>query len=327
MPVLSTRNSTLPALISLTALATSNVTVPVFGLGISPRGPSTLPRRPADFIMSGVAITASKSVQPSWIFWTMSSPPTKSAPASCASRTFSPLAITSTRFDLPRPCGSTTVPRTIWSDCFGSTPRFKTSSTVSSNFAKCALRRSSAVSSSRYGRASTSLRARSIFLPPSFELRPIAFLSCCLNSRLRFDFDSHVAGGAHYRANRRFEVRGVQVGQFYFRNFGDLLLCDLRNFVAVWLRRPLHDSSGALQKLGSGRRLQNEGKGAVAVDRHQNRNNHSVRLFRRLRVELLAEIHDVHAVGAKRRAHGRRRRRFRRWQLQLHHRLNFFGHD
>ncbi len=41
------------------------VTVPVFGLGISPRGPSTLPRRPADFIMSGVAMTASKSVQPS----------------------------------------------------------------------------------------------------------------------------------------------------------------------------------------------------------------------------------------------------------------------
>src|ERR1039458_659963 len=39
IPVLSTRNSTLPALISLMAFATSWVTVPVFGLGISPRGP------------------------------------------------------------------------------------------------------------------------------------------------------------------------------------------------------------------------------------------------------------------------------------------------
>src|SRR5580698_5940553 len=58
MPVLSRRNSTLPALISATALATSKVTVPVLGLGIRPRGPRTLPRRPADFIMSGVAITA-----------------------------------------------------------------------------------------------------------------------------------------------------------------------------------------------------------------------------------------------------------------------------
>src|SRR5213078_14160 len=42
MPVLSTRNSTLPALISLTALPISTLTVPVLGFGMSPRGPSTL---------------------------------------------------------------------------------------------------------------------------------------------------------------------------------------------------------------------------------------------------------------------------------------------
>src|SRR5580658_11135583 len=65
--VLSARNSTLPALISFTAAATSWVTVPVLGFGIRPRGPSTLPRRPTDFIMSGVAISASKAVQDS--FW------------------------------------------------------------------------------------------------------------------------------------------------------------------------------------------------------------------------------------------------------------------
>src|ERR1700758_2011083 len=56
MPALSTRNSTLPAFTSLMALATSKVTVPVFGLGIKPRGPSTLPSFPAERIMSGVAI-------------------------------------------------------------------------------------------------------------------------------------------------------------------------------------------------------------------------------------------------------------------------------
>src|ERR1035438_2808074 len=50
--VLSVRNSTLPALVSLTALATSKVTVPVLGLGIRPRGPSTLPRRPTARIRS-----------------------------------------------------------------------------------------------------------------------------------------------------------------------------------------------------------------------------------------------------------------------------------
>src|SRR5262245_64393627 len=44
IPVLSTRNFTLPALISLTALAMSVVTVSVFGFGINPRGHSTLTR-------------------------------------------------------------------------------------------------------------------------------------------------------------------------------------------------------------------------------------------------------------------------------------------
>src|SRR5659263_531895 len=43
---LSTRNSILPPLISVTALATSIVTVPVLGFGMSPRGPRILPRRP-----------------------------------------------------------------------------------------------------------------------------------------------------------------------------------------------------------------------------------------------------------------------------------------
>src|SRR5271163_748017 len=83
------------------------------------------------------------------------------------------LVIASTRFDLPRPCGSTTVPRTIWSDCLESTPKLSTSSTVSSNFTKCALRRSSAASSSLYGRASTNFRALSIFFPPTLALRPM----------------------------------------------------------------------------------------------------------------------------------------------------------
>src|SRR5437763_6715201 len=39
--VLSVRNSTLPALISFTAEATSKVTAPVLGLGLKPPGPST----------------------------------------------------------------------------------------------------------------------------------------------------------------------------------------------------------------------------------------------------------------------------------------------
>src|SRR6478609_57494 len=52
----STRNSILPPLMSVTALATSGVTVPVFGLGMRPRGPRTRPRRPTLPIMSGVEV-------------------------------------------------------------------------------------------------------------------------------------------------------------------------------------------------------------------------------------------------------------------------------
>jgi len=76
IPAFSTRNSTLPPLTSPTALPTSKVTEPALGFGIRPRGPSTRPSLPTERIMSGVATTASKSIQPPTIFSTSSSPPT-----------------------------------------------------------------------------------------------------------------------------------------------------------------------------------------------------------------------------------------------------------
>jgi hypothetical protein len=53
LDVLSILNSTRPALNSLTALAVSWVTVPVFGLGMRPRGPSTLPSLRTSTMASG----------------------------------------------------------------------------------------------------------------------------------------------------------------------------------------------------------------------------------------------------------------------------------
>src|SRR5215217_8056806 len=55
MPYRSTRYSILPRLISSMARPTSCVTVPLLGLGISPRGPSTGPSWPTALIWSGVA--------------------------------------------------------------------------------------------------------------------------------------------------------------------------------------------------------------------------------------------------------------------------------
>ena len=132
---LSTLYSTLPALISLIASATSKVTVPDLGFGIKPLGPKTLPILPTTPIMSGDATMISKSNHPPWIFSINSSPPTKSAPAASASATLSPLVITTILVTLPVPCGSTTAPLTCWSACLGSTPSLTANSTVSSKFA------------------------------------------------------------------------------------------------------------------------------------------------------------------------------------------------
>ncbi|MOA67658.1 hypothetical protein D3C78_1949280 [compost metagenome] len=66
-------------------------------------------------MMSGVAISRSKSIQPPSILAISSSEPTMSAPAASASLTRSPLVITATRTVLPVPAGSTTVERTCWS--------------------------------------------------------------------------------------------------------------------------------------------------------------------------------------------------------------------
>ena len=147
LPVLSTRNSILPALISRTALVTSIVTVPAFGFGIRPRGPRIRPSAPSWPIMSGVATITSHSSQPSLSFW-MNSTPTKSAPAASASLARSPWVTTSTRTLLPVPCGSTTVPRTTWSACRGSTPSRTATSTVSLNLANEAAFTSSQASPS-----------------------------------------------------------------------------------------------------------------------------------------------------------------------------------
>ena len=136
MLALSRRYSILPALISCTAFVTSIVTVPALGLGMRPLGPRTLPRRPTTPIISGVATTTSKSNHPSfWILGMSSSPPTKSAPAACASSSLAPLANTKTFEVLPVPCGSTIAPLTCWSACLESQPVRMCNSTVSSNLA------------------------------------------------------------------------------------------------------------------------------------------------------------------------------------------------
>src|SRR5687767_2312511 len=356
MPVLSTRNSTLPALISRTAWAMFGVTVPVFGLGIRPRGPSTLPSLPTARIMSGVATTASKSIQPPWILSTSSSPPTKSAPASCASFCLSPPAMARTRLVLPRPCGRTTVPRTIWSACFGSTPRRSAISTVSSNFANFTFCMRGIASSIVCGRSGTCCRAAANFLPclrmlssvvqtadvrpPTFRLVAVQFQTpnCQLpnpgslelgvgsSSGLTDDVDAHRARGAGDGLVRLVERLGVEVGHLELGDVLDLLLGHGADLVLVRLVRSLREVRGALEQDRRRRRLRDEGVGAVRVDSDDGGDDQPF-VLRGPRVEVLAEVHDVQPVRAERGAHGGRRRRLAGGDLELHNCRNFLRHD
>src|SRR5437016_5065480 len=59
LPFLSSLNSTRPAFTSCTAFAVSSVTVPVLGLGINPRGPSTFP----SFRTSAMAVGGDRNIK------------------------------------------------------------------------------------------------------------------------------------------------------------------------------------------------------------------------------------------------------------------------
>src|ERR1700760_998134 len=91
--------------------------------------------------------------------------------------------MTRTFLDLPRPCGRTTVPRTIWSACLGSTPRRSVTSTVSSNLANFTFCKRGTASVSVYWRFSTAARALSMFFPDlrliHFSLSPTASQNFC----------------------------------------------------------------------------------------------------------------------------------------------------
>src|SRR6516165_7332584 len=220
----------------------------------------------------------------------MSSPPTKSAPAASASRTFSPLAITRTFFVLPSPCGRTTVPRTIWSACLGSTPRRIVRSTVSSNLANFTFWRRGTASCSVYGRFSTAPRAFSTFFPDFFMLllvshrcrsclatvvfttyKSLVILSENGENRspfeskdllLRYDLNPHRPRSALYALHCGFHRCSVEVGHLLLGDLQHLLLGHLADLIFIRSARSLGHTCGTLQQNRCRRRLGNEREAA-----------------------------------------------------------------
>src|SRR5215470_17492626 len=296
IPALSVRNSTRPPLTSRTARPTSKVTVPDLGLGIRPRGPRMRPSGPTLLIMSGVAMATSKSVQPCWMRCTRSSPPMKSAPASCASRALSPPTKASTRTILPVPAGSDTVPRTIWSACRTSTPRRTCASTVASNLTvDVSLTTSQALTGVRPASPLTP-SASSTFLRASEYLLPCLFLAN--------DFEPHRTGRALDHLHRGRDVERVEVLGLGLRDRPDLLAGDRAGLLAARLDRALLDAGGLLQHVHRRGRSEHEREAPVLVDGDLGRHDVAGLLSGPLVVGA-AELHDVDAVRAQGRAHGR----------------------
>mmetsp|Transcript_31245 Transcript_31245/g.99923 ORF Transcript_31245/g.99923 Transcript_31245/m.99923 type:complete len:247 (-) Transcript_31245:4-744(-) len=164
-PWFCARNSTCPALACCTAAATSVTTVPRFGFGISPLGPSTRAALARAGSASGVASTRSKSSRPAITSATSSSAPTRSAPAARAASASAPRAKTATRTVFTPPCGSMTCPRTRSSVRLASTFRW-TSTETPSSYPRTAQARTSRSASCKCASCATRAAAGSSFLRP-----------------------------------------------------------------------------------------------------------------------------------------------------------------
>ena len=251
------------------------------------------PSLPTTGIMSGVAIATSKSVKPPSTRSARSSAPTRSAPASSASRALSPLANTATVISLPSPCGSEIVPRSCWSAWRTFSPVRMCTSTVSSNLAGPNPFRSLTASAGEY----------CVLAVDRLEALPVALPVL----RHRYATSTPIERAVPSMIlDRLVHVVRVQVGHLLLGDLAHLVLGDRADLVAVRLARALLEPDRLLDQHRGRRGLRDERERAVLEDRDLDRDDRAGVLLG-LRVERLAELHDVHAVLAQRRADRRSR--------------------
>src|SRR6266851_6547518 len=139
------------------------------------------------------------------------------------------------------------------------------------------------------------------------------------------DLDTHRTRRSFDCLHRRRDVLGGQVLELGLCNFLDLLSCDLADLILVRVRRTLFETRRLFKQVRGRRTLRDECERAVRIDRHDHRNRHPLHVLR-LRVERLAELHDIDAALAKRRTNRRRRISRAGRNLQLYLPGNFFRH-
>src|SRR6185503_5165313 len=126
--------------------------------------------------------------------------------------------------------------------------------------------------------------------------------------------------------HRVLDVAGVQVGHLRLGDRLQLVAPQPADLLAVGLARALLDPQRLLDQDGGRRGLGDEVERAILVDRDLDGDDAAV-LLCGLRVEGLAELHDVDAVLAERRADRRRGVRLPAGDLQLDEGENLPGHQ
>src|SRR5262245_39002933 len=237
-----------------------------------------------------------------------------SAPAARAASWFFPEVNTATRTDLPMPCGITVEPRTCWSDFDASMPRLTATSTDSRNLA--------------LANSCTRASASSIeYCLPGWIFPAQVFIRFATNGMSHaLHVDAHAARAARDRADGGVQIRSRQVGLLDLRDVFELLARDAPHLVRVGRAAAFLDADRLADQHGRRRRLENEREAAVAVDRDHDRGRQSLLEALRLRVERLAELHDVDALLTERRTDRRARIRLACRDLQLDVASDFLGH-
>src|SRR5207253_3272449 len=145
--------------------------------------------------------------------------------------------------------------------------------------------------------------------------------SCLASWALLDHLESHRSGRSLDHLHRRLRLEGVQVLALGVDDLPQLLSRDAPDLLPVRLGRTLLHAGGSLQELHRGRRLEHEREGAVLEDRDE-RGHDVAGLLSGSLVVGLGELHDVDAVRAQGRAHGRRGCGLAGLQLELEHRAN-----
>src|SRR5262249_38220826 len=129
--------------------------------------------------------------------------------------------------------------------------------------------------------------------------------------------EAHRARRARDHAGGALEVLRIEVLHLLLRDLAHLFHGDLAHEALARRLRALLDARGLLEEITRGRSLRDEGEAAVGIGRDHHGDRHAGLEALGLRVERLAELHDVEAALTQRRADRGRRVRLPGGHLEL----------